>query len=53
MNVALVVFDDGTAVVPAQEEDQLGVVANLQPIITLSTDISKETHFEQLMHTHS
>jgi len=47
INGALVVFDDGTAVMPAQEEDQLGIVANLQPILTLSTDImqarSKET----------
>jgi len=38
---ALVVFDDGTAVLPpqVQEEDQLGLVANLQPLITLSSDI--------------
>jgi len=38
---ALVVFDDGLAVLPpqAQEEDQLGLVANLQPLITLSADI--------------
>jgi len=36
---ALVMFDDGTAVMPNQEEDQLGIVANLQPMITFSTDI--------------
>lgn len=24
-----------------QEEDQLGIIANLQPLITFSTDISK------------
>eukprot|EP01114_Cavostelium_apophysatum_P012174 TRINITY_DN2701_c0_g1_i1.p1 TRINITY_DN2701_c0_g1~~TRINITY_DN2701_c0_g1_i1.p1 ORF type:complete len:256 (-),score=29.08 TRINITY_DN2701_c0_g1_i1:61-828(-) len=37
---ALVMFDDGTAVMSSnQEEDQLGIVANLQPLITFSTDI--------------
>jgi len=36
---ALVMFDDGYAVMPNQEEDQLGIVANLQPMITFSTDI--------------
>jgi predicted regulator of Ras-like GTPase activity (Roadblock/LC7/MglB family) len=53
VNVALVVFDDGTAVVPAQEEEQLGVIANLQPILTLSADImqtkSKEMPVEILL----
>jgi len=39
VNSCLVLFDDGTAVMPTQEDDQLGVVANLQPLITLSTDL--------------
>jgi len=32
--------DDGGVVMPTQEEDQLGIVANLLPLITLSNDIS-------------
>jgi len=36
---ALVIYDDGTAIIHNHEEDQLGVVANLQPLITFSTDI--------------
>jgi len=36
---ALLIYDDGTAKTPMQEEDQFGFVANLQPIITISTDI--------------
>jgi len=40
INSALVVYDNGQSVMTvAQEEDQLGIVANLTPIITLSTDI--------------
>jgi hypothetical protein len=41
ITTALVVYDDGTAVMPPQlqEEDQLGIIANLQPLITFSTDI--------------
>lgn len=40
INSALVVYDSGQSIMTvAQEEDQLGIVANLTPIITLSTDI--------------
>lgn len=38
---SLVVFDDGTpAVAAVQEDNQLGIVANLHPLLTVSTDIS-------------
>lgn len=41
VTTAIVVHDDGTAIMPPKEEDQVGIVANLQPMITFSTDISK------------
>jgi len=52
INSALVLFDDGTAVTQVQQEDdQLGLVANLQPLITFSTDIMslKKDRSKELM----
>jgi hypothetical protein len=37
----VVLYEDGTAVMPALEEDQLGIIANIQPMITFSNDISE------------
>jgi len=46
INNSLVVFDDPgvPAVTPIQEEDQLGIVANLGPLLTVSTDLMAERH---------
>jgi hypothetical protein len=42
INNSLVVFDDPGVppVTPVQEDDQLGIVANLGPLLTVSTDLS-------------
>jgi len=39
IQIALLVYDDGIAVTPSQEEDQLSLVANVQPLVTLSNNI--------------
>lgn len=36
----VVVYDDGTAIGTQQDQDQLGIVANLTPLITTATDTS-------------
>lgn len=41
MTSVVVLYEDGTAVMPALEEDQLGIIANIQPMITFSNDISE------------
>jgi hypothetical protein len=38
---ALLITSDGTVVSPSRDIDQLGVLANLQALTGLSTDISK------------
>lgn len=44
---SLLCFDDGSpAITPVQDDDQLGIVANLQPLVTASSDVSMYCLFE-------
>jgi len=54
----LLVYEDGTSEMPVQEEDQLAIVANLQPLLTIGNDImlqkkqrTKEIVMEMSKHT--
>jgi len=54
----ILVYDDGSSEMPVQEDDQLAIVANLQPLLTVSNDImllrkerSKEIIMEMSKHT--